>query len=678
MGLVLNLQRLSVWFVCSLCLVAPAPQAFAENRDVCPSCTYTTISSALAAARDGDLVRVAAGRYDDRIDFTGTYSLSIEGGYNSDFTDRNPEENETIVGYVNFGYFSAADFSIDGVTVTGSDTQGILAWAPNSSVTITNCKVHGNLHGGIMILLAKWYEITGNTVWDNGDASGMYLSEYSHTHAVISYNDVSGATCETCAGIEVSSLIDADVISHNSVHDNMLGMKMQGRTVQAAPLFEWNEERDNTRDGLWFYNASPIIRHNLSYRNGGDGIEVDYTAGGVYRNNVSYGNGANGLAIFGTTSGVQPIVKNNIFAFNNHGANFSGSAGWGNTNIVPVCECNIFYGNELGELVHSSTYPWSFESELPGSYGELNGPAWSKRNINTDPGLRDPLHGDFALLPTSFALDEGCVEEDVGDESAPNGGRINLGLYGGSALSEHSAAAPTIDDLHAGMNGDDIVIWFAASSATVRYWLKVEYENGGAYSEVAQSELEGARLEAGYSYPRISGGGYQSVTWKDAQTHQPNRVRVTLQHGNGSAEATAEIENSCSICQVTLQPPTPTPSPTRTAVPTRTPSVLPTRTPTPTYTPTVQPTRTATRTPQPTYTPTRIPVRDPTRTPRPTYTATPTRTPVPQRTVAAAPTGEATPRVQEPQATPKPKKKTKKERERKRKEKKKQREKKAK
>ncbi|MGE5296042.1 MAG: hypothetical protein ACM3VT_14555, partial [Solirubrobacterales bacterium] len=78
-------------------------------------------------------------------------------------------------------------------------------------------------------------------------------------------------------------------------------------------------------------------------------------------------------------------------------------------------------------------------------------------NIQADPLFVDPNAGDFHLLSqtgrwdpiggiriedytTSPCIDAGDPTSAVGHEPTPNGGRINLGAYGGTAEASYSIA----------------------------------------------------------------------------------------------------------------------------------------------------------------------------------------------------------------------------------------------
>ena len=105
----------------------------------------------------------------------------------------------------------------------------------------------------------------------------------------------------------------------------------------------------------------------------------------------------------------------------------------------------IFWGNSTGDLF-SCTANYSRLSTLSGP---------GVGNINRDPQFADPANGDYHLKSesgryqpstgkwvrdsaTSPCIDAGHPEQDVGEEPVPNGGRINMGAYGGTAWASKS------------------------------------------------------------------------------------------------------------------------------------------------------------------------------------------------------------------------------------------------
>jgi hypothetical protein len=69
-----------------------------DGNDCLSSATpCRTISYAIAQAGQGDTIKVASGRYRDFIRFTGAASMTLSGGWTSDFTSRNPRTDPTAV-----------------------------------------------------------------------------------------------------------------------------------------------------------------------------------------------------------------------------------------------------------------------------------------------------------------------------------------------------------------------------------------------------------------------------------------------------------------------------------------------------------------------------------------------------------------------------------------------------
>ena len=59
-----------------------------------PAC-FSTISAALAAAQNGDLIRVSAGTYIEYVTINKT--VTLQGGWNASFTARDPALNVTTI-----------------------------------------------------------------------------------------------------------------------------------------------------------------------------------------------------------------------------------------------------------------------------------------------------------------------------------------------------------------------------------------------------------------------------------------------------------------------------------------------------------------------------------------------------------------------------------------------------
>lgn len=87
--------------------------------------------------------------------------------------------------------------------------------------------------------------------------------------------------------------------------------------------------------------------------------------------------------------------------------------------------------------------------------GEASNVTWGNGNLNIDPQFADPAGGDYHLKSqagrfdpnnqswvvddlTSPCIDAGDPNSTIGDEPEPNGGRVNIGTYGGTTEASKS------------------------------------------------------------------------------------------------------------------------------------------------------------------------------------------------------------------------------------------------
>ncbi|MHC4708055.1 MAG: PGF-pre-PGF domain-containing protein, partial [Planctomycetota bacterium] len=96
-----------------------------------------------------------------------------------------------------------------------------------------------------------------------------------------------------------------------------------------------------------------------------------------------------------------------------------------------------------------------FTSSINATFSDIQGGWEGEGNIDADPLFADPDKGDYHLKSeygrwdaasgswvvdevTSPCIDAGDPNSAVGDEPEPNGGRINMGAYGGTAEASKS------------------------------------------------------------------------------------------------------------------------------------------------------------------------------------------------------------------------------------------------
>jgi hypothetical protein len=127
---------------------------------------------------------------------------------------------------------------------------------------------------------------------------------------------------------------------------------------------------------------------------------------------------------------------------------------------------------------------------LPSPQGPLPLTMVTERNdIYIDPQLVDPNAGDFHLKSqaghwdlaskgwirdsvTSPCVDAGDPNSPIGEEPFPNGGRINMGVYGGTAEASKSYfGKPVCDTVIPGDINGDCKVDFKDLVILTQHWL---------------------------------------------------------------------------------------------------------------------------------------------------------------------------------------------------------------
>jgi len=200
----------------------------------------------------------------------------------------------------------------------------------------------------------------------------------------------------------------------------------------------------------------------------GAGIQIKGSSPTI-RNCVVTGNSASmaggGLAVSGDS---QPVIANCLLAGNSAlvgGAVNTQTAGVVLTNCTLVGNTAVMAG---GAIAASGTMPVELSNcilwdNAPGqifggataTYCDVQGGWPGEGNIDVDPLFADPANGDYHLKSQtgrwdeaseswvtddvgSPCIDTGDPDASVGDEPEPNGGRINMGAYGGTTQASKS------------------------------------------------------------------------------------------------------------------------------------------------------------------------------------------------------------------------------------------------
>jgi parallel beta-helix repeat protein len=302
--------------------------AQAANLDVCSTCTYTTIQAAINAATNNDVIRVAQGSYTGAMTDTGTpftatviitKNLTLLGGFNSDFSQHNPQVYTT---------------TIDGQLQPWSVVAMLGSRATVDGFAIINGRAPQN-GGGLWIgdrmgnsavvtvsnNLIAYNRLPGTTPVPGG--AGIFVADGSATANILSNNivsntiEASGVGGGICVGAGATVVISGNQILSNTALLAGGGVVAGTDTVQIINnYFEGNTEGSI----VIVHYASALIQGNTIVSNtaswSGGGIRAQDHSVVTITNNVVAHNIANvgGGGIYLWDSAYGLISGNQIFS----------------------------------------------------------------------------------------------------------------------------------------------------------------------------------------------------------------------------------------------------------------------------------------------------------------------------------------------------------------------------
>jgi hypothetical protein len=383
--------------VCGLVFLAIVLPCLGETFIVDPngSADFTQIQAAIDYSWDGDTIVVRPGTYNQYIKFNGR-RITL-----TSLDPNNPSVvSSTIITYnfgtlyegpkgaVTFDFGENANSVITGFTITGQGYcgQGIYCYASAPMILKNIIQSCGN--AGVYGVNAS-PTISNNKIINNGVYS--------------SYNNIAGGIYG-CDG-----LIYNNIISGNT----------------------------NKGDGGGLYGCMGTIANNLI--SGNHSLNGGGLAGcnGIIINNAIVGNGywcGNPTGCGGGIYGCSGIIKNNIIAFNKATSGGGVHTATGNSyNTFWMNDNGNFGGNAtpgVGDIVRNPFFAfdghWSGQVWIDGDY-HLKSTAgrWTVSGWVLD-GVDSPC------------IDKGDPSDSIGVEPNPNGGRINIGAYGGTLQASKS------------------------------------------------------------------------------------------------------------------------------------------------------------------------------------------------------------------------------------------------
>lgn len=132
-------------------------------------------------------------------------------------------------------------------------------------------------------------------------------------------------------------------------------------------------------------------------------------------------------------AGATATITNATLVGNGNAVHSAGSARIKNS---------LLTANQVALLAEPNATLASTYNDLFGNQNDYQGTAAGTGDLAAQVAFADLSRRDLRLTQTQPTTDQGDPSDEAGSEPAPNGGRINLGAYGGTAEAETSAPAP--------------------------------------------------------------------------------------------------------------------------------------------------------------------------------------------------------------------------------------------
>ena len=305
--------------------------------EIFPVATHAALLDALnkaATNSTNDTIRVAKGTYNGSYVYSSTTgnSLTIEGGWNADFSGRDITAANTVLDGSDTGLrvlgissTAAADITVEGLTLrNGTFTTnatggaGLYVTTAGGDIALRRCAVTGNSSGnsggGGALLRSNGGSVTlkentfsGNTTTGSGGGGYIQSGAGSVSLEDSTFSANTGGGGSAGGGVRVDSTGPVS-LTNNSIVDNVGGsgggVYVQGATsgIGSSVLILGNEIRGN-RAGAASYGNLQVRAREVTI----DGNRITANLRGF------------GLHLSNSSSGILWNVRNNVIARNDQG-----------------------------------------------------------------------------------------------------------------------------------------------------------------------------------------------------------------------------------------------------------------------------------------------------------------------------------------------------------------------
>ncbi|HSG27242.1 MAG TPA: C1 family peptidase, partial [Candidatus Krumholzibacterium sp.] len=426
-----------------------------------PRWAARNIQNAIDAANPGDSIMV-----EGNSTYSGAVIVSaplwLLGGWNEDFSMRDPEAYETTISSVgspvSFQYILSGSCGIDGFTITNgtgrgdvmipfSGNYGGAIFIYNASPVIRNNVLRGNgyispvtaSYGGAISGYNADIVVEDNTITGNRAQSGGSVYLYNAS-ATIRNNRISGATCNSeytgekngggIYALHASLDLENNYIGGTSGYRTGGGIYGRFSTITVSGDSIDSNSTTSNGGGIYTERSALALTHGVITGNNSAG-----QGGGIYHcyEHIDMANtiiAMNHASIIGggmAADSAWGAIRNNTFDRN--GATFGG----GNV-MLSFMETTDFssnlityglkYGVQATGLANITMAYNGLFGNFPGDYLNITPDA---TNTSRDPHYADTTSFDYHLGAHSGAIDAG----DPLGETDPDGSRADQGAFGG-------------------------------------------------------------------------------------------------------------------------------------------------------------------------------------------------------------------------------------------------------
>jgi len=458
-----------------------------NNDGLTPETAFATISKAIDVAEDGDTVLVYSGIYTEEINFLGK-AITVQGVATNDGVPilQNPDDFAA-----SFYYSEGPDSILKNFVIRNSFMAIFIA---GSSPTISNVTVVDNKYG-IEAYVGSEPDISSSILWNNtdGDLFGCQ-ARYSFiqretqevpVEGLIShwkFDEESGTTAYDSAGN-----------NDGTIHGAQWTTGQINGALDLDGLDDYVELPDN--EPVWLpqhnFTLSVWVYFNTDPASSGKTIlDLNFAESGNQNNELGYKLGISPVAlklIFAMTTATNPdenlfvdddLLKNrwyHIVAVRDGTIQAVYIDGRLNKDRVCSPEPIDFVGDYDNDKVNIGKESRAGNPEASYLEGIIDDVRIYNRALSTEeihqlyfaglsPMFVDPNSDDYHLRSwrgrywpehdiwvldkvASPCIDGGDPMVDPSDEPMPNGGRINMGAYGGTAYASMSETVCICDDI---------------------------------------------------------------------------------------------------------------------------------------------------------------------------------------------------------------------------------------